>query len=105
MKTKAGERLKALRLLMGLTQDEMADYLELPRQRYKNVENLKVRMAEDEFAATCERFPEFAFYLTFEGDIDFQAVQSSQERLVKLAGAHIEAGRIPAGFFLEEKIK
>ena len=105
LKTKAGDRLKGLRLLIGLTQDEMAEMLELPFTRYRNVEGKKARMAEDEFSAVCARFPEFALYLTYEGNIDFDALKASQEKLVKLAAAAIEAGRIPEGYFLEEKIK
>jgi len=105
MNTVAGDRLKGLRELIGLRQDEMADMLDVPLIRYRNVEGKKVRMAEDEFSAVCSRFPEFALYLTYEGDIDFDALRTSQKKLVKLAAAAIEAGRIPEGYFLKESLK
>lgn len=105
MNTKAGDRLKALRMLMGLDQNEMAEILGIEPSRYKNVEAKKVRVAEDEFSAVCSRFPEYVHYLTYEGELDLEAMRRSQEALVKFAAAAIEAGKIPAGFFLEEKIK
>lgn len=105
MNTTAGDRLKGLRELIGLKQDEMAEMLGVPISRYKNVESKKVRMAEDEFSAVCSQFPEFAHYLTYEGDIDFDALRASQEKFVKLAAAAIEAGRIPEGYFLKESLK
>lgn len=105
MNTKAGDRLKALRILVGLTRDEMAELLDIPVVRYKNVESKKVRMAEDEYSAICSRFPEFSHYLTHEGHISLEELQASQQKLVRLAAAAIDAGKIPEGYFLEESLK
>ena len=105
MNTKAGDRMRALRELMGLTRHEMAEFLEIDPMRYANVEKKNVRMAEAEFAAACSRFPEFMGYLTYEGKIDIEELQNSQEKLVRFAAAAIDAGKIPEGYFIEESIK
>lgn len=105
MNTTAGDRLKALRELIGLTQSEFADFLNIEFSRYKNVESKKVRMSEGEFEAVCKNFPKLCEWITYEGDIKLSELKRSQEAFVKLAVAQIEAGRIPEGYFLEEKIK
>jgi len=105
MQTLAGDRLRALRQLIGLKQDEMAELLGIKEIRYKNVEKKNVRMAEDEFSAVCSQFPEFSHYITHEGPINFDELQASQRKFVKFAAAAIEAGKIPEGYFLEESLK
>lgn len=105
MDTTAGDRLKALRQLMGLTQEEMAELFDISLSRYKNVEKKTVRMAEGEFSAACSRFPEFVHYLTYQGKIDIKALHESQDKLVRFAAAAIDAGKIPEGYFLEDSLE
>ncbi|NRB42435.1 MAG: helix-turn-helix transcriptional regulator [Pseudomonadales bacterium] len=105
MNTRAGERLQGLRELTGLTQAQFAEMLDINYVRLRNIEQKKARMAEDEFAKIGALLPEFIFWLTFEGDINMDDLKNSTENLCKLAAAKIEAGQIPKGYHLEDKIK
>ncbi len=105
MKLRAGDRLKAIRELMGMTREEFGQLIDIDWVRIKNIEQKKARVAEDEFAKIGQMFPELMPWLTYEGDIDLEGLKTSQEKLCRLVAAKIEAGQIPSGFYLEEKIK
>lgn len=105
METRAGDRLKALRKLTGMTREGFADFCEIPRNRYYNVEQMRVRMAEDEYAAVGEKFPEFLAWLAFEGPIRVSELKSSEQALVRAAAGVIESGQLPDIPTLKAKIK
>ena len=105
MKLKTGERLKALREMIGLTREEFAEMLNLDFIRIRNIEQKKVRVAEDEFAKIGKMFPELLHWLTFEGNISLDDLKNSDEKLCRLVAAKIEAGQLPSGYHLEDKIK
>jgi len=105
MKLRAGQRLKGLRELMGLTREEFGEIVGIDWVRMKNIEQQKVRMAEDEFAKIGAMFPEVMPWLTYEGYIDVDDLKNSQENLCRLIAAKIEAKQIPEGYYLEDHIK
>lgn len=105
MKFKAGERVKVIRELMGITREDFAQVVNIEFIRLRNIEQGKVRMAEDEFAKVCSVFPEMMAWLTIEGEISLDSLKNSQQTLCKLMAAKIEAGQIPKGYDLETKIK
>jgi plasmid maintenance system antidote protein VapI len=105
MKYKAGERLQVMRELMGVTRVDFADMLGLDFFRLKNIEQKKCRMGEEEFAKIGAMFPEMLFWLTFEGDISLEELRNSPATLVRLIAAKIEAGQLPQGYDITDKIK
>ncbi|MCO1336004.1 helix-turn-helix domain-containing protein [Microbulbifer sp. OS29] len=105
LKLRAGDRLKVIRELMGLTRDEFAELLKLDYIRLKNIEQKRAKVAEFEYEQFGQRFPELIPFFTYEGDIVISDLSASNERLCRLVAAKIEAGQIPQGFYLEEKIK
>ncbi|WP_299940172.1 helix-turn-helix transcriptional regulator [uncultured Microbulbifer sp.] len=105
LKLRAGDRLRAIRELMGLTRDDFAEQLGLDFIRIQNIERKKAKVAELEYERIGLRFPEFISFLTHEGDILVSELSTSSEKLCRLAAARIEAGIIPQGFYLEEKLK
>lgn len=104
MQLRCGERLKGMRELFGLTREEFCELTGIDVMRMKNIEQRKIRVAEDEFAIVGRRFPEFLHWIAYEGQIHLSDLRNSQETLCRLAGAKFEAGQIPKGYFLEEKI-
>ena len=104
---KAGERLKGLREITGLTQAEFAEVTGLSLIRLRNLEHRKARVAEDEFEKIGELFPEFVHWMTYEGDISIEDLKNSDQLVCRLFAAKIavDAGQIPAGYHLEDKLK
>lgn len=105
MKHKAGERVKALRELIGFTREDFADLLGIDFVRLRNIEQRKVRMAEEEFAVIGKSFPEMIHWIAYEGDISLDGLRNSEENLCRLIAAKYVAGQLPDGFELESKIK
>lgn len=105
MNTQAGDRLRALRVMIGLEREEMAELLGVSKTRYKNVEQKNARMAEDVIGPLCQKFPELCLYITCEGEIDLNKLKESQEKLVNVIAAKIEAGLIPEGSYIESVVK
>ena len=105
MKYKAGERLKFLRELMGLSREEFAQTIEIDVIRLRNMEQKRCRVCEDEFAKIGFLFPEIIPWFLFEGDINLELLKSSDKDLLRLVAAKIEAGQFPKGAEFEKKIK
>ena len=103
MEFRAGERLKVVRDLMGVTRQDFADMLGIDFIRLRNVEQLRARMSEDEFAVIGEQFPELMPWLVYEGPVDLQALKDSQHHLCRLVAARIDAGQFPPGFHIAER--
>ena len=95
MQYKTNERVKALRELLGFTQEKFASYLGVPFVRYRNIEQGQCRVAEEEFATLGKNFPELLPFMTFEGPISLTALQQSENNLLRLVAAKIEAEQLP----------
>lgn len=105
MKMKMGARMKAIRELTGLTRDAFVTALKLDLTRYKNVEYLRCRVGEEEVEKVGEHLPELLEWLAFEGDIEVQRLANSPNQLSKIVAARVNAGIIPEGYHLEERLK
>jgi len=95
MQYKTNERVRAIRELLGLTQEQFASHLEVQFVRYRNIEQGQCRVAEEEFAALGKNFPELLPFITFEGPISLPTLQQSENNLLRLAAAKIEAEQLP----------
>ena len=93
-----------LRVTLNQSRQEFAALLDLDFYRLTNVESGRVRAAEDELAKVAMRFPELVHWLVYEGDISMKAVRESDSPLVRLFGAQVEAGLVPKGDGLENKL-
>lgn len=76
---RAGNRLKTLRLAIGLTRPQMESELQLKKGRIHNLEALNNRLNEEDFSAIGSRYPWALLYiacggeLVIPGDIDAPA--------------------------------
>lgn len=104
-KLEPGKRLRAMRELIGLTQGDFAEIVGIPRYRLTKLENLITQISIKDIEAVTDVFPDFLSWLAVEGDITLADLKESQSKLCKAIAARIEAGLIPEGYFLEEKIK
>jgi transcriptional regulator with XRE-family HTH domain len=104
-KLQPGKRLQAMRALTGLTQAEFSEVVDIPLMRIKNLEANRARLKDSDFESVCSVFPEFAKWMTYEGDITLDDLKESQNKLCNLIAAKIEAGIIPKGYNLEEKFQ
>ncbi|MCO1336003.1 helix-turn-helix domain-containing protein [Microbulbifer sp. OS29] len=105
LKLRAGDRLRVIRELMGLTRDEFAELLKMDYVRLRNVEQKRAKVSEFEYEQAGKLFPELIPYFAYEGDIVVSELAESEQELCRLMAAKIEAGQIPRGFYVEEKIK
>ena len=94
MEFKAGERLRMVRELMGLTREEFAEDMGLSAVRLKNVEYFKVRMSELEYDAVTEAFPELSCFVTHEGAISADRLRASSNARLRLIISRLEANDI-----------
>ncbi|MGI1677549.1 MAG: helix-turn-helix transcriptional regulator [Cellvibrionaceae bacterium] len=104
METKASQRLKALRLLMGFKQEEIANLLDIPAIRYKNVEIGRVKISEDEYSGIGKALPALLPWLVYSGPINLEELKVSDNANERLVAAAIESGRIPTGYEMENSL-
>lgn len=100
----ASERLKAIRLMAGMSQSKFATLCKLDLSRLNNIESRRVRVSEGEFAAIGELFPEFLVWLASEGDIDIVACRESKSSYSRIIAARVDIGEIPDGYCLEDRL-
>lgn len=105
LRTRGGDRIKAVRLLLGLGREEFADLIGVSFNRYCNVEQKRAKLGEEEIVAVCLRFPEFTHWMAYEGIIRVSDLRDSDDSLCRLIAAKIDAGQIPTGYFIEDRIK
>lgn len=104
-KLKPGDRVRAIRELIGLTQKEFAEVLGVDLTQLKNIEYKRNRVTEDFYEAIGRTFPELLPWFVYEGPLTLEELQQSQSNLCKVAAARIEAGLIPEGYFAEVAFK
>lgn len=105
MRTKGGDRLKAIRTLFGLSREEFSALIGVPFNRYCNVEQKRAKLGEDEISGVCRKFPEFTHWLAYEGAISLEALKNSDESLCRLVAAKVEANQVTKGFFIEDSFQ
>lgn len=71
----AGERLRGLRELMGLSRRELAEVVGMKVKSIENIELGMQRMHDEDFQKVCSVYPDFARWITYEGPIDSAEVE------------------------------
>ncbi|WP_445357307.1 helix-turn-helix domain-containing protein [Microbulbifer sp. ANSA002] len=104
-KLRAGDRLRAIRELTGLTQKEFAELLKLELVHLKNMEYKKNRVTEECYEAVGFTFPELLPWFVYEGPVNLQGLRNSENKLCKFIAARIDAGLVPEGYFSEGSIR
>lgn len=104
LKTQAGERLKAVRKMLGMTQKEFAIFVDIPLTRYKGIEIAHTRVAEDLFASACSKLPTFIQFIVYEGTVSLKDLSNSSMPMERLAAANFDVKGISSDSILSEKI-
>lgn len=94
---RAGERLKIIRMLLGLQQKAFAQWLGLEIDRYRNVEKCLVKVNEDEFKAIGLVLPELLVFVATGKPMSREALMAS-ESLVNTIPSRIMSGMVPDNF-------
>ena len=93
-----GRRLKLIRLLCGLSVNEMIKILEFEKKtRYENVETTHVKMNEDDFYKINKNLPEIIFFIIDGQPLSRSALENSKT-VLKSIPSRIDAGLSPEGF-------
>lgn len=104
LKTNAGDRLKGIRYLLDMSQKQFAEFINIPLTRYKTVELLRSRVAEDIFASVCSQAPNLTAFLVYEGEISLNNLARSDKPIERLIPAKIDFSGIPDIEILKEKL-
>lgn len=92
---RAGDRIRAIREVLNLTQSEFADEIGVPYVRLRNCESQGVFVTEKEFSAICTILPEVSEFLTHGGNLSIpRLMRSNSERAIQL-GKRLGAGVRP----------
>lgn len=91
----AGERLRGLRELMGLTRPAFAEIVGMTPKRLENIENGWQRMHDEDFQKVCSIFEEFSRWISYEGPIEaselsFKVADSAQKAAVYMVREYPE---------------
>lgn len=70
----AGERLRALREITGLSRREFADSVGMKEKDVENIEYNYQRMRDEDFQKVCSVYEDFSRWITYEGPIDSTSV-------------------------------
>ncbi|SFO82645.1 helix-turn-helix domain-containing protein [Pseudomonas borbori] len=71
----AGERLRGLRELMGLSRPAFAEIVGIKSKRLENIENGWQKMHDEDFEKVCSVFEEFSRWIAYEGPVDRQPME------------------------------
>jgi transcriptional regulator with XRE-family HTH domain len=71
----AGERLRGLRELMGLSRPAFAEIVGIKPKRLENIENGWQKMHDEDFEKVCSVFEEFSRWIAYEGPVDRQPLE------------------------------
>lgn len=66
----AGERLRGLRGLMGLSRPEFAKAVGISAKRLENVESGRQRMHDEDLQKVCSTFEAFSRWIVYEGPVE-----------------------------------
>ncbi|QRY78653.1 helix-turn-helix transcriptional regulator [Pseudomonas sp. PDNC002] len=66
----AGERLRALRALTGLSRRAFAETVGMKEKDVENIEYGNQRMRDEDFQKVCSVYEDFSRWITYEGPID-----------------------------------
>jgi len=89
----AGERLRALRALTGLSRRAFAETVGMKEKDVENIEYGNQRMRDEDFQKVCSEYEDFSRWITYEGPIDstevtWKVADSAQRAAVYLVKRH-----------------
>ncbi|WP_331352605.1 hypothetical protein [Cellvibrio sp. UBA7671] len=90
-----GKRLKAARILMGLTRGKFATLTGLEYLRLTNVERGNARMYVDDVITIANTFPELTDWIIFSKPLDSEAIKKSENQYMKILFANYEVSGLP----------
>ncbi|WP_225594633.1 helix-turn-helix domain-containing protein [Pseudomonas sp. PDM22] len=85
----AGERLRALRSLTGLSRRAFAETVGMKAKDVENIEYGNQRMRDLDFQKVCSVYPDFARWITYEGPIDSDEVDWKVEDSAQRAAVYL----------------
>jgi transcriptional regulator with XRE-family HTH domain len=85
----AGERLRALRSLTGLSRRAFAETVGMKAKDVENIEYGNQRMRDMDFQKVCSVYPDFARWITYEGPIDSEEVNWKVEDSAQRAAVYL----------------
>lgn len=71
----AGQRLRGLRELMGLSRPAFSEIVGIKPKRLENIENGLQKMHDEDFEKVCSVYEEFSRWIAYEGPVDRQAME------------------------------
>ncbi|WP_447755689.1 helix-turn-helix domain-containing protein [Pseudomonas nicosulfuronedens] len=102
----AGERLRALRSLTGLSRRAFAETVGMKPKDVENIEYGNQRMRDLDFQKVCSVYPDFSRWITYEGPIDSAEVTWKVEDSAQRAAVYLVKSNpqllAPLGLSLEE---
>lgn len=98
MKFKAGERVRIVREILGLTREEFAHILGIDWVRLKSVEILTARVSEVEYEPLGETVPALIPFLIYEAKISLKALEQSDSTYCQVAASNIKINKLPKKF-------
>jgi len=85
----AGERLRALRSLTGLSRRAFAETVGMKAKDVENIEYGNQRMRDVDFQKVCSIYPDFSRWITYEGPIDPAEVSWKVEDSAQRAAVYL----------------
>ncbi|WP_242439402.1 helix-turn-helix domain-containing protein [Pseudomonas nitroreducens] len=85
----AGERLRALRSLTGLSRRAFAEVVGMKAKDVENIEYGNQRMRDLDFQKVCSVYPDFSRWITYEGPIDQAEVTWKVEDSAQRAAVYL----------------
>lgn len=85
----AGERLRALRSLTGLSRRAFAETVGMKAKDVENIEYGNQRMRDLDFQKVCSVYPDFARWITYEAPIDSDEVNWKVEDSAQRAAVYL----------------
>lgn len=104
-KLKPGDRVRHIRELIGLSQQEFCEALELDFNQLRNIEYKRNRVTEEFYETIGEAFPELLPWFVYEGNFTIEDLRNSKSELCKVAAARLRAGLIQPGHFPDQLFK
>lgn len=100
-----GERIRAFRFTIRMTQLEFAEKFGLSYSRVKSYETNRVKVTEDEFCSICALYPEVAEFLVSSGKISISRLLKSESEHSKELGKFLQVGVRPKEVDINEYIE
>lgn len=90
-----GKRLKAARMLMGLSRGKFATITGLEYLRLTNVERENARMYVDDVVTIAKTFPELTDWILFSKELDSDEIKNSKNDYVKTLLGNYQTNGLP----------